>query len=165
MMLLAWLPFALANPAAGSLMVFVEGAEQCTLSIDGQDRGKLPLRIESVAAGVHTFAVVCPDGRTQTYTREVALTAGQLEVLKLGPMPAAPPAPVGAEPVPTYVLLSRIQGEKVRIDGGEPQVLPHRTHLTPGPHTFEVLEPDGTVRAKVTKDVVPQNGNAVVKLD
>lgn len=160
------LPLAFADPPAGQLMVSVRDSPSgCTLSLDGVEKGALPLRLSSVPAGEHAFAVRCPDGRAGTWTRSVDTASGKLAMVELGPLPAAPPPAPGGPPVPTYVLLSRIQGERVQVDGGEPVALPWRGVLAPGSHEFVVLNPDGTVRARLTRDVVPVNGNAVVKLD
>jgi hypothetical protein len=165
---LALVSLALAADPAGQLMVTMAGlpASGCVLSVDGQAQGKLPVRITSVATGSHAFAVECADGRTESWTKQVATAPGKLATLEIGPLTAPPPANTGTAPIETYVLLSRIQGEKVRVDGGEPVALPWLGKLVPVPHDFVVLAPDGTERARVTKSVAPgDGGKAVVKLD
>ena len=168
MSVLALVALALgAEPLVGQLMVSMAGLppDGCTLSVDGGARGKLPLRLGTITAGSHDFSVECADGRTGSWTRDVATAPGTLATVEIGPLTAPPPEVTVTTPVETYVLLTKILGEKVRIDGGEPVTLPVLARLLPGPHTFVVLNPDGSTRKTVTRSVVPVDGKAVVKLD
>jgi hypothetical protein len=61
-------------PALGSLTVYSSG-ETCSVLVDGQDLGFPPIVKKPAAAGSHTVAIKCPDGKTDS--RRQAVAAGQ----------------------------------------------------------------------------------------
>src|SRR5688500_8873208 len=102
MTLLALVSLAIAlDPPVGQLMVTMAGlpADGCSLSIDGQAQGKLPMRIGAVAAGSHAFSVECADGRTESWTKDVATAPGKMAMVEIGPLTAPPPPKTVTTPV------------------------------------------------------------------
>ena len=61
-------------PALGGLTIYSSG-ETCSITVDGQDLGFPPIVRKPAAAGTHTVAIKCPDGKTDS--RRQAVTAGQ----------------------------------------------------------------------------------------
>jgi hypothetical protein len=163
LLVLAKLAWA-ADP--GQVIIEAVDSRNCSLAVDGADFGKLPVHAMKMAAGTHQFAISCPDGRKASTSAEVKLVPGGIARLILQDLAFSAPIPESVSgPIPTYVLLTRIQGQKVRIDGGSPLTLPAKVSLTVGPHSFVVVEPNGTERPAVSRDVVSSGGQAVVKLD
>lgn len=166
MLILVSLAYAEPTATFGEAMVFAEDAFECSLKVDGTPFGRLPVHATRFPNGHHEFRVECPDGRVATTSADVAIVSGQVARVELtGLVYSAPTPEVVTGPVPTYVLTTSIRGQKVSIDGGAPLVLPTRVNLGAGAHSFVLIEADGTRRAAVTKDVVPHDGQAVVKLE
>jgi hypothetical protein len=61
--------------APGSLTVY-SAVETCSILVDGEDLGFPPIVKKPAAAGTHTVAIKCPDGKTDS--RKQAVTSGQL---------------------------------------------------------------------------------------
>jgi len=61
-------------PDPGTLTVYSSG-ETCSVIVDGQDLGFPPIVKKQAAAGSHTVAIKCPDGKTES--RKQAIGAGQ----------------------------------------------------------------------------------------
>jgi hypothetical protein len=61
-------------PALGSLTVY-SSSETCSIAVDGTDLGFPPIVRKPAAAGSHTVAIKCPDGRADS--RKQAVSAGQ----------------------------------------------------------------------------------------
>lgn len=157
---------AWADPATGQVIIEAVSSRECSLTIDGQDFGRLPVHAMKLQGGEHAFTVSCPDGRQASARSQVTLVPGGIARVVLDDLQYSAPRPEAVTgPIPAYVLLSRISGERVRIDGGTPVALPARVMLSVGPHSFVVVEPNGTERPAVTRQVVSSGGQAVVKLD
>jgi serine/threonine-protein kinase len=60
-------------PGPGKLTV-LSAVETCTVSIDGQDLGPVPIPSKSIASGAHSVTLKCTDGRTET--QKVTVAAG-----------------------------------------------------------------------------------------
>jgi hypothetical protein len=156
---LAW-----ADP--GQVIIEAVDSRNCNLAVDGADFGKMPVHALKMAAGPHQFAISCPDGRKASTSAQVTLVPGGIARLYLEDLAYSAPVPEAVTgPIPAYVLMTRIQGEKVRIDGGPPLTMPAKVTLTVGAHSFVVVAPDGTERPAVSREVVSSGGQAVVKLD
>jgi predicted Ser/Thr protein kinase len=61
-------------PAPGTLSVFAS-AETCSVSVDGQDLGPVPIPRKAIAAGAHTVALKCPDGKNDS--QKVTVMSGE----------------------------------------------------------------------------------------
>jgi serine/threonine-protein kinase len=60
-------------PGPGKLTV-LSAVETCTVSVDGQDLGPVPIPSKSIASGAHSVTLKCSDGRTET--QKVTVAAG-----------------------------------------------------------------------------------------
>jgi phosphatidylethanolamine-binding protein (PEBP) family uncharacterized protein len=69
-------------PSLGTISVF-SAVETCTVIADGEDLGFPPISNKKVAAGTHTFALKCTDGKSAT--QQVTTTAGQRTPVTFGP--------------------------------------------------------------------------------
>jgi serine/threonine-protein kinase len=72
----------LQAPGLGVLAVF-SSVETCVISVDGQEIGFPPVPRQEVAAGNHTVAVKCPDGKSEN--RTVNVTAGERTAVTFDP--------------------------------------------------------------------------------
>jgi hypothetical protein len=57
--------------------------ETCTVTVDGQDLGFPPIQRRPIAAGGHTVAVKCPDGKGDS--QRVTIASGELSRVTFGP--------------------------------------------------------------------------------
>ena len=64
-----------ALPSPGTLAVFAS-TETCTVVVDGQDLGPVPIPRKPIAAGLHTVALKCPDGKGDS--QKVTIVSGEL---------------------------------------------------------------------------------------
>jgi serine/threonine-protein kinase len=71
-------------PAPGMFAVFTAPIlETCTVTVDGHDLGFPPIQRRPIAAGGHTVAVKCPDGKGDS--QRVTIASGELSRVTFGP--------------------------------------------------------------------------------
>ena len=69
-------------PAPGQFAVF-SAVETCTVIVDGQDLGFPPIQRRPIAAGNHTVAIKCQDGKGDS--QRVTIAPGELSRVTFGP--------------------------------------------------------------------------------
>jgi hypothetical protein len=71
----------LTIPAAGTLAIFATN-ETCSIAVDGQDLGNPPIPRKPAAAGAHTVALKCADGKQDS--QKVTVGAGERVQVNFG---------------------------------------------------------------------------------
>jgi hypothetical protein len=124
-----------AQLVAGTGTLEFTGPSGARLLLDGVDRGALPIRLPSPAAGTHRWKVVQPGSESAEGAVEVVAGRNHL-------------VPVALETSRGVVVVgSRPEGARVRLDGADVGVTPLRLKgVAPGKHAVEVAL-DGHARA------------------
>lgn len=124
-----------ATLVAGAGTVEFSGPPGARLSLDGSDRGPLPIRIPDPGAGKHTWRVEAPKFEPGEGSFEFARGKNILVDVKL-------PSSRGI-----FIVESTPAGATVRIDGKEVGTTPLRlTDVEPGKHAVHLTHPElGTV--------------------
>jgi serine/threonine-protein kinase len=68
-------------PGPGKLTV-LSAVETCTVAVDGQDLGPVPIPSKSIASGAHSVTLKCADGRTET--QKVTVVIGDKATVTFG---------------------------------------------------------------------------------
>jgi serine/threonine-protein kinase len=68
-------------PGPGKLTV-LSAVETCTVAVDGQDLGAVPIPSKSIASGAHSVTLKCADGRTET--QKVTVVTGDKATVTFG---------------------------------------------------------------------------------
>lgn len=159
-------------PGAGTIEF--SGPPGARLTLDGTDRGPLPIRLPDPGAGKHTWRVEAPKFEPGEGTVDFTRGKNILVDVKL------------ASSRGIFVVESTPPGAKVRIDGKEVGVTPLRlTDVEPGKHAVHLAHPElglvfrtadtsdgsrGEVKASFPKngailDLTTNNPDAVVLVD
>lgn len=131
------------TPGPGT--VELVGPPGARLTLDGVDKGALPLRIPAPSAGTHKWSVTAPKYETGTGSFDYVSGKNLLIAVELTPSRGI------------WVVESTPAGATVRLDGEEVGKTPLRlTDIEPGPHTVVI---DGGADGLVVRSVDTSDGS------